>query len=614
MEEVNNELRSPTDILSIMLATDIHLGYMENDPVRGEDSFIAFEEVLSLAVEYDVDLILLGGDLFDHAKPSPNCMLQCTRLMRKYCFGDKPIAVEMLSDQLENFARNVNYEDPNLNISYPILSIHGNHDDPVGQGAVSSLDILSSMGLVNYFGKWSDYSHVRISPVLLKKGDTRLALYGLSHLKDQRLSRLFKDDKVVIECLPDGDDWFNLMVLHQNRADRGPNNFISEACLPKFLDLVMWGHEHDCRITEEFNGNYYVTQPGSTVATSLSVGESLPKHCALLQVHKKKFILKPIPLKSVRPFIFKTIVLSEENLGEATVKENEKVQEFLKNKVQEAVEEAARLRTSHPRQPELPLVRLSVFYQHEGQDFNRIRFGQNFTGVVANPNDILMMKKEKRSYEKKTNGFSDESAELSRVVSDGGDALDVAALLQQYYCAGAARLAVLSARAMADAVRDFTIKNDDHCFRSVIDAHVRHCVQRLMESEADTEEAVAERLLQCKEALDTMDADRLQAIMKAPPPAPVLAPVEESRRGGRGRGRGARASNTRAEKPSPAGRRGRPPAAAPPPSPPPERRTPRRTAATRAGASWLQDAVVTRSPRVSLRRLDDATIQIDDSD
>lgn len=31
----------------------------------------------------------------------------------------------------------VNYEDPNLNISIPVFSIHGNHDDPQGTGPVS---------------------------------------------------------------------------------------------------------------------------------------------------------------------------------------------------------------------------------------------------------------------------------------------------------------------------------------------------------------------------------------------------------------------------------------------------------------------------------------------
>jgi double-strand break repair protein MRE11 len=47
----------------------------------------------------------------------------------------------------------VNYQDPNINISLPVFIIHGNHDDPCGQGQYSALDILSSAGLINYFGK-----------------------------------------------------------------------------------------------------------------------------------------------------------------------------------------------------------------------------------------------------------------------------------------------------------------------------------------------------------------------------------------------------------------------------------------------------------------------------
>lgn len=55
-------------------------------------------------------------------------------LLRKYTMGDKPSQLEFLSDPSINFRHNkipvVNYEDPNLNVSYPVFSIHGNHDDP----------------------------------------------------------------------------------------------------------------------------------------------------------------------------------------------------------------------------------------------------------------------------------------------------------------------------------------------------------------------------------------------------------------------------------------------------------------------------------------------------
>jgi len=65
-----------------------------------------------------------------------------------------------------------------------------------GYQQISSLDLLSASGLVNYFGKWTDLTQVEISPLLMRKGVTRLALYGLSHLKDERLARLFMDYKV----------------------------------------------------------------------------------------------------------------------------------------------------------------------------------------------------------------------------------------------------------------------------------------------------------------------------------------------------------------------------------------------------------------------------------
>lgn len=60
------------------------------------------------------------------------------------------------------------------------------------------------------------------------------------------------------------DNWFNIFVCHQNRADRGINKHVPEEALPQFLDLVVWGHEHECLIQKEFNAiqGFYVTQPG----------------------------------------------------------------------------------------------------------------------------------------------------------------------------------------------------------------------------------------------------------------------------------------------------------------------------------------------------------------
>jgi double-strand break repair protein MRE11 len=60
-------------------------------------------------------------------------------------------------------------------------------------------------------------------------------------------------------------DPFNIFVLHQNRVSHSNNSFISENLLPDFLDLVIWGHEHECLILPEqskFNKNIHICQPG----------------------------------------------------------------------------------------------------------------------------------------------------------------------------------------------------------------------------------------------------------------------------------------------------------------------------------------------------------------
>lgn len=67
---------------------------------------------------------------------------------------------------------------------------------------------------------------------------------------------------------PEGDnEWFSIFVLHQNRAqNRGLKNYIPESALPEHLDLVIWGHEHDCKIDPERSENGpFIIQPGTLI-------------------------------------------------------------------------------------------------------------------------------------------------------------------------------------------------------------------------------------------------------------------------------------------------------------------------------------------------------------
>ena len=92
------------DTIRIMVSTDNHVGYNERDPIRGEDSAKAFDEVMCLAKERDVDMVLLAGDLFHDNKPSRKAMYSVMQSLRMNCYGEKPCELEMLSDATETFA------------------------------------------------------------------------------------------------------------------------------------------------------------------------------------------------------------------------------------------------------------------------------------------------------------------------------------------------------------------------------------------------------------------------------------------------------------------------------------------------------------------------------
>lgn len=80
------------------------------------------------------------------------------------------------------------------------------------------MDILSVTNLVNYFGKATDIEDIEISPLLLQKGTAKLALYGLGSCRDERLHRLFRKGKVkFLRPSEEEGEWFNILVLHQNR-------------------------------------------------------------------------------------------------------------------------------------------------------------------------------------------------------------------------------------------------------------------------------------------------------------------------------------------------------------------------------------------------------------
>ncbi|KAK0710771.1 Mre11 DNA-binding presumed domain-containing protein [Lasiosphaeris hirsuta] len=485
---------SETDTIRILVSTDNHVGYEERDPIRKDDSWRTFDEVMQLAKKEDVDMVLLGGDLFHENKPSRKSMYQVMRSLRRNCLGERPCELEFLSDAAEVFegVSCVNYQDPDINISIPVFSIHGNHDDPSGDGHFCSLDLLQMAGLVNYFGRVPEADNIQVKPILLQKGKTKLALYGLSNVRDERMHRTFRDSKVrFYRPNQQKTDFFNLLTLHQNHYAHTPTSYLPENMLPDFLDLVVWGHEHECLIDPQRNQEtgFHVMQPGSSVATSLVPGEAVTKQVAILSITGKNFEVRKVPLKTVRPFVTREVVLATDRRFKGLEKKQDNRQEVTKRLmviVEEMIKEAdAAWQKVHgdeaydSQEQPLPLIRLKVEYSAtEGSKFeveNPQRFSNRFVGKVANQNDVVYFYRKKTGVTKKSKDNPDRPGGATDT-PESAETIKVDTLVQDYFAQQA--LVILPSAPFGDAIDQFVSKDDKHALEmfvmDTLSANMKH--------------------------------------------------------------------------------------------------------------------------------------------
>jgi double-strand break repair protein MRE11 len=403
------------DTLRVLVATDNHLGFLEDDPVRCNDSFETFEEILRLAREGHADALFLGGDLFHVNKPSRSTVARTIKLFREYCLGPRDVNMTVRG---ETRTGKLNFESENLSVDLPVFIIHGNHDDPSREGssvdALSAIDLLSEAGLVNYFGTSASVETVDVHPLLIEKGDARLKLFGLGWMRDERLHRLFAQNKVVFHTTLTGPEarteraWFNLLMLHQNREHkgRGAKNSVTEKMIPAVMDLVVFGHEHECVIAPVLSSTSertHFSQPGSSIATQLTEAEANPKHVCMLEVSHDtetaapRLAFRELPLGSVRPFVYAEMALANlEQLCETDPDSTKlaAVEAALTDKMDELIREAIQMareqggRSDKELKKLKPLVRVRV--EHSGfPAINTQRFGAKFRDRVANPAELI---------------------------------------------------------------------------------------------------------------------------------------------------------------------------------------------------------------------------------
>jgi double-strand break repair protein MRE11 len=365
----------------------------------------------------------------------------------------------------------------------PIFAIHGNHDDPTRDGneLLAALDLLSVTSLVNYFGRQLAVDKVEVSPVLLQKGDTQVALYGMGSLRDERLNRMWQSKKVRFQRPMEGE-WFNIFALHQNRDyGRGSKNCVHESMIPEWMDLIVWGHEHECLIdpTESVVGTFRITQPGSSVATSLTPGESVRKHVGFLDIRGTQFRMTKVPLVQVRTFLIGEVSLSGHSLDPEDPKVEDHIASFLETEVKVLIREAkenrnelllqAKSEGNNPEdgqtckysmeKPDLPLIRLKV--EHSGfTTLNNQRFGARFVNLLGNPADILLFHRKREVSEK---GAGAKRKKVTRalnapILPEDRDELNIESLIRENLDNAEKKLEIIDEEIMNLALDEFVSK------------------------------------------------------------------------------------------------------------------------------------------------------------
>ncbi len=110
----------------------------------------------------------------------------------------------------------------------------------------------------------------------------------------------------------------SLIIVHQNRfkghnIGKNKKNYLSEAFILSFFDLVIWGNEHEC-FTELIyisEVGFHIYKTGSSIVTSLIQAENKIKHIGLCEITGDKFRILLIKLESVRPFIYNQFKLKQ---------------------------------------------------------------------------------------------------------------------------------------------------------------------------------------------------------------------------------------------------------------------------------------------------------------
>ncbi|MFX1571660.1 MAG: exonuclease SbcCD subunit D [Promethearchaeota archaeon] len=279
-------------------ASDLHLGAAQyRNENRSNDFIRAFQEILELAIEFQVDFILLGGDIFTSLEMLP---------------GKLTKIIKMLMD-FKEFTNN----------SILIIAIEGNHDIRKFSRGVrferrgqSWVKLLNSLGLIvlldmdseappkEMFTKYN-FEKRKGGKIQIKNA----VIYGTRYLGEKPISFLSKIRKAIVK----NNNFFNILLQHfgiEGQMENVPGVKTEDIqVLRHRVNYLALGHFHKQFILED-----WIYNPGSSEAVS-SIDNSFKRGIFLVEISKnfERFNkqVKKIRLKN-REYLWHTIHLNYE--------------------------------------------------------------------------------------------------------------------------------------------------------------------------------------------------------------------------------------------------------------------------------------------------------------
>lgn len=226
----------------IGVMTDLHLGHRQYGSIdREKDFYIQLRKCVDELNKHDCDIVIIAGDIFDKANPSPEAMHQYI-------------------DKIGNLNADV------------VLATKGNHTMLLRDNHYSVDEFFADDGIEGYYlldnEAWTSHSHAMASN------------YDMEYKKFSEADNIWVDgityhgnsqinDFIDVQHLLAGDkavgDTFRILVIHQAVSEfcgfSGEDLSIKDFDLKPY-DIVICGHIHS-RLYQELSDGTIFLQPGS---------------------------------------------------------------------------------------------------------------------------------------------------------------------------------------------------------------------------------------------------------------------------------------------------------------------------------------------------------------